>query len=268
MGTFGQFLRQQRESRLIPLSVVAEATRINIRFLQALEDEQLEKLPHSTFVKGFLRSYANFLALDGDDLVLNYERLLLSRQEAGVQKAVEKEQKSQEKRFSFVSVFSFFLLFLLLIGIFLVLRFAVGPFFTKTPKENLPLPEQTPKQENTISASRNEQASTTTVMAPEIDSAKKVPAPINKSSFSLEISASEDCWLSVDIDNTRSLDFFLRSGQKKSLSAKKKILFKTIGNAQALTLSYNGKSLSLNKKGVEVIHDFVFSPDTDLNSVE
>ena len=41
------------------------ATKIRGKYLRALEDEQFELLPAETYVKGFLRTYAEYLGLDG-----------------------------------------------------------------------------------------------------------------------------------------------------------------------------------------------------------
>ncbi len=42
-----------------------QATKIRARYLRALEDERFEQLPSQTYVKGFLRTYADYLGLDG-----------------------------------------------------------------------------------------------------------------------------------------------------------------------------------------------------------
>src|SRR5689334_388151 len=48
------------------------ATKIRGKYLRALEDEQFEVLPAQTYVKGFLRSYAEYLGLDGQLYVDEY----------------------------------------------------------------------------------------------------------------------------------------------------------------------------------------------------
>ncbi len=92
MEPFGNSLRQQREFRSIPLEEIAETTMISLRFLQAIENGDFQSLPHPTFVKGFLRAYAKHIGLDGDEVVLGYEHLLLSPQEGE-----EEPQQTEEK---------------------------------------------------------------------------------------------------------------------------------------------------------------------------
>jgi len=62
--SIGKQLRQAREARNLSLEQVAQATRIRVRYLQALEAEQFELLPSTAQVRGFLRAYAAQLNLD------------------------------------------------------------------------------------------------------------------------------------------------------------------------------------------------------------
>jgi cytoskeleton protein RodZ len=67
--TLGQFLRQERELRGIPLDRIEEATRIRAAQLRAIEDDRLESLPAEAYARGFVRTYAEYLGLNGDDVV-------------------------------------------------------------------------------------------------------------------------------------------------------------------------------------------------------
>lgn len=62
--SIGKQLRQAREARNLSLEQIAQATRIRVRYLQALEAEQFELLPSTAQVRGFLRAYAAQLNLD------------------------------------------------------------------------------------------------------------------------------------------------------------------------------------------------------------
>jgi cytoskeletal protein RodZ len=67
--TLGQFLRQERELRDIPLDRIEQATRIRAAQLRAIEDDRLEALPAEAYARGFVRTYAEYLGLNGDDVV-------------------------------------------------------------------------------------------------------------------------------------------------------------------------------------------------------
>ena len=72
-GTFGERLKREREMREVSLKEVTSATRIGPRFLEALENEEWEKLPGGIFNRGFVRSIARFLGLDEENLLAEYD---------------------------------------------------------------------------------------------------------------------------------------------------------------------------------------------------
>jgi cytoskeletal protein RodZ len=68
----GNSLREARYRQQLELTEVEQATKIRARYLQALEEESFEALPAQTYVKGFLRTYADYLGLDGQLYVDEY----------------------------------------------------------------------------------------------------------------------------------------------------------------------------------------------------
>src|SRR5580698_3031820 len=73
MGTFGERLKREREMREVSLKEVTSATRIGPRFLEALENEEWDKLPGGIFNRGFVRSIARYLGLDEENLLAEYD---------------------------------------------------------------------------------------------------------------------------------------------------------------------------------------------------
>ena len=65
----GRSLRDARNDRGLTIEQAAQETRISPRFLQALEGERFEELPAPVYVRGFLRSYANYLLIDPEPLI-------------------------------------------------------------------------------------------------------------------------------------------------------------------------------------------------------
>jgi len=61
----GNSLREARLRQGLDFFEIEQSTKIRGKYLRALEDEQFEVLPAQTYVKGFLRSYADYLGLDG-----------------------------------------------------------------------------------------------------------------------------------------------------------------------------------------------------------
>jgi cytoskeletal protein RodZ len=78
MPEIGQSLREARMRERIDVSEIEAQTKIRAKYLRALENEEWDLLPGPTFVKSFLRTYAQALGLDGRALVeeyrVNYER--------------------------------------------------------------------------------------------------------------------------------------------------------------------------------------------------
>jgi hypothetical protein len=68
----GRSLREARIRQGIDFPALEQGTKIRAKYLRALEDESFELLPAHTYIKGFLRSYADFLGLDGDLYVDEY----------------------------------------------------------------------------------------------------------------------------------------------------------------------------------------------------
>jgi cytoskeleton protein RodZ len=69
----GNSLREARVRQGLDFSQAEQATKVRAKYLRALEDEQFDVLPAQTFVKGFLRTYADYLGLDGRLYVDEYK---------------------------------------------------------------------------------------------------------------------------------------------------------------------------------------------------
>ena len=72
MDSLGTYLRQERELKQISLEEIAQTTRIPIRMLQHIEDDQLDHLPGEVFARGFLRSYARTIEVDADAVLARF----------------------------------------------------------------------------------------------------------------------------------------------------------------------------------------------------
>jgi hypothetical protein len=68
----GSSLREARLRQGLDFPALEEQTKIRAKYLRALEDERFDLLPAPTYVRGFLRSYAETLGLDGQPFVDEY----------------------------------------------------------------------------------------------------------------------------------------------------------------------------------------------------
>ncbi len=73
MAEIGATLREARMRARIDVSEIEAQTKIRAKYLRALENEEWDLLPGPTFVKSFLRTYAQALGLDGRALVEEYK---------------------------------------------------------------------------------------------------------------------------------------------------------------------------------------------------
>jgi hypothetical protein len=82
MFEIGTSLREARVRQGVDLLEAERATKIRSKYLRALEDERFELLPAQTYVKGFLRSYAEYLGLDGQLYVDEYNSRYVADEDA------------------------------------------------------------------------------------------------------------------------------------------------------------------------------------------
>lgn len=85
----GPTLREARNRRKVDLAEVEAAIKIRIRYLQAMENEEWDALPGGAYTRGFIRTYASYLGLDGDRLADDYRRATASPAGERVPKRVE-----------------------------------------------------------------------------------------------------------------------------------------------------------------------------------
>ena len=84
MFEIGSSLREARLRQAVDLPEAEAATKIRAKYLRALEDEHFELLPAQTYVKGFLRAYAEYLGLDGQLYVDEYNSRYVAGEEEPV----------------------------------------------------------------------------------------------------------------------------------------------------------------------------------------
>lgn len=94
MFEIGNSLREARLRQHLDFPEAEQATKIRARYLRALEDEEFDALPAETYVKGFLRAYAEYLGLDGQLYVDEYN----SRYVVGEDEPVARPRRSTAAR--------------------------------------------------------------------------------------------------------------------------------------------------------------------------
>lgn len=104
MGLFlGITLSEAREQQKIPLKKIAQDTKISLKYLRALEEEDFTVFPAEVYLKGFLKSYAQYLRLDYSELLKAYE------QQYGHQPLSKEPLSKSRGQKSFWSILPFFI---------------------------------------------------------------------------------------------------------------------------------------------------------------
>ena len=98
MFEIGNSLREARLRQALDFPELEQATKIRGKYLRALEDEQFEVLPAQTYVRGFLRTYAEYLGLDGQLYVDEYNSRYVVDDEALRPRRVASQRVRQQRR--------------------------------------------------------------------------------------------------------------------------------------------------------------------------
>lgn len=72
--TLGPFLRRERERRGLTLKTISEKTKVSVALLEGLETDDISRWPGGIFRRAFVRSYAECVGLDSDDVVRRFEQ--------------------------------------------------------------------------------------------------------------------------------------------------------------------------------------------------
>lgn len=236
MSSLGQDLKKERELRGISLKEISDSTKINIHFLQALEDDRLEMLPGGFFIKGILRSYAGYLGLE-DSAVLNkyYEEEQRRRQNEEGGETLENADSSPKIPKSFRNKVFFALTFVVILAVLSSIYF----IFHKDQKEA--------PQINSIPVSAPMETE-----LPLSQPITKPEEPVKATEMNLVIDFQQKTWIQLFIDGELRLDGIKYPGETFTAIARNEIIF-NLGNAGGLSYTINetpGKSFG--KSGVVV----------------
>jgi cytoskeletal protein RodZ len=121
--TVGTTLRRRREQKRMSLAEVSRVTRIPVPTLEAIEQDHFDDLPGEVFVRGFLKSYAQALALVPDEIVARYSasRRVAMVTPLPVASPVQAAREGQGRRFG-VAIALVLLLILFTLALSIVLK--------------------------------------------------------------------------------------------------------------------------------------------------
>lgn len=254
MNPCSEALKQAREKLNLSLEDISAATKINIKFLKAIDNGDFNFL-NDVYIKAFIRSYAKEVGLDPEECVRKYIESILPKQERAEpqvsqlpQESIKKVRLPKQKGVSNTTI-------LIIVSIFIVFAFifSLNLFKDDVNKDS---DREIPFQE---AVKKIEQSHTQDDSSLYMDSAYISPVLSGRmDSLILSISTNESAWISVLIDEKYKNEILLMPN--KSVIWKALDSFKlTTGNAGALNIKLNNKTIpSIGKRGA-VVKDVVLS---------
>jgi len=265
-------LKEQRQKLGISIKEVAAITRIRHFYLQAIEDEEFEKLPVDVYVRGYIKEYARFLGISCEDALTAYERYLEEKMpnSAGQTKVstdVFKQESISDdsepscsplKKNKEETPASFILrcannktlwyrsLYIILPVIAVILVYFLFSSWkgdvnsiAKDIKSNEA--ELQTKYQKYIQEKTEDPATKTEMFAVRnLDKEEK---------HHLEIVATDTVWLQIVIDGSEMRDILLNSGERVNYAAEQSFSM-IIGNAGGVKLKFNDREIdALGDKG-------------------
>ena len=214
-GDFGAKLRQARERKGISLRQIASATKIPVATLDALERNDVSRLPGGIFTRGFVRSYAAEIGLDPQETIEEFSRLphnSVTVQHPHAANAEDPEAYESGRRTATT--------FVRLISISVPIVAAMLYFTTGREPPQEVASEPIPVAATTGSASAL---------------ATDAPADV----LSVNLLTTRECWVVATADGVKAIRRLLQPGERLTLEIRRELVL-TTGDAGAIRLTLNG----------------------------
>jgi cytoskeleton protein RodZ len=261
----GPVLEKARKERGLTLEEVEHATKIRKRYLAGLEREDFGVLPDAVYVQGFLKTYANYLGLDGEELSRELKDQRRPRRERGIAYGVPETSefdrplinpgelaKSRPRLTVSGSTILAFVVALLALAAIVGSLYYVGRGVQTSNPNSSPSSEKKASSENKADNGSKPQADSEQAPAPSKggnDTAESAKKPDNAASeprpdtLRVEVSvAGSASWMSILADGNLVYEQIAQPGFSQTFEAKREITIKT-GNAGALWIKVNGQDL-------------------------
>ncbi len=257
MSSLGERFRIAREARGLTLSEVAEHIRIRSVYLGAIEDENWDVIGAPVYARGFVRTYARFLGIDGEEAIASsiLAQSIPSSTPPQEEPVISPSGRRSSTRWvlwvaGFVAA--------ALVGLIVYNLFALPPGPPAAPVAVVgATPTALPSASPTVGPSGSPlpsespspgAASPSPGAASPSPGASATPPP---GSGSLGVTIRATSWVRVIVDGKIMLEGTFPAGTTRVLYGKKAVV--RIGNAGGVELDVNGTSLgSLGKDGVVV----------------
>lgn len=236
--SFGAWLRRQREMREITLREISDATKISLRYLEALEQERFDLLPAKVFARGFLRQYARYVGLDPDEAV---NRLLVAEKD---ENGEDEDERSDVAGGGWKPVkptggtWKNVVLVVGLAALLLALVFLVPWVMERLGSERV---EEPPPGVALSEPAAELPAPPPAPVAPEVPA-----APLE-----VTLDFRQNCWVEASVDGEPRVAEMRVQGESLRLQAQERVTLR-LGNAGAVEVEVNGRPYDLGARPGEV----------------
>src|SRR3990172_8764459 len=235
METIGKYLKRVRETCGYSLEDVAGITRINLRYLEAIEKDDFEKIPGETFSHGFIRSFARCIGISDEDISRKIRETLKTEPQAvNTQNQDDMAERSVVRKPGKARIILPAAAAVILAALLIVL-FTSG------------------REIGTIRNSKELKEVQPQVVAENNQVVQKKVEPVV-----LKVYARELTWISARIDDKETKEALLQPGDGVMWNGDEKVVI-TVGNAGGIDLDVNGKRLDPIGRRGEVIRDAVIT---------
>lgn len=265
--SFGMWLRRQREARDISLREIADASKISLRYIEALEQDRFDILPARVFVHGFLRQYSKYVGLDADEVVNHF----ISSQRAGDEEQEQEEKAAPPER---RAASGWWMSGALVVGVAAILVLAALVAFqaerkrgqepAATVAEAGAAPTAAPPPGAEVPSQAPDEAASAAAAPPQIgepiSEAGDQPAAVAAAStappspLKVAINFRERCWVVAAVDGARRVQQEHAAGELLELDAKEQVVL-TLGNAGGVEIRVNGRPMNLGWSRGQVARD-------------
>lgn len=238
MKEIGKIIKERREKKGVSLEDAHKVTKIQKKYLIAIEEGDVSVFLAEVYYKSFVISYANYLGLNQEELI---ERLNIKKREQEKEFVMQENPEDNKKNIK-----------KLLIGFTSVIVVALFLFFIYMQKHisNVPssaeIIEEIQLQNNKIS-DQNE------VKKNLLQEGKKPVANIKQK---LDVEAKSTVWLKVNCGNVTVYEGIVTKGNKKSWEADESFTL-TVGYAPGVNVFFNGDKVDVLRGAVQDVNTIV-----------
>lgn len=260
----GDILRKERERQRMTIPEIEEGTSIRASYIEAIESGEYDKMPGRVYAKGFIKNYANFLNLNGDEMVKQFMTEVSPPAEV-VEQTKDVTPESKSKSFSVsgrrLEEVSNNFSSNHLVAAIIALAVIVGGFFyfrgpgTEVAQSDVTKPQEIQQVQQTKTETPAPAQTPTATESVMTTPASAAPAP-KIDGVNLKASFSDDCWMLVTVDGNVVYEGVITAGQVMDWKGNTNVNVR-VGNAGAVDFVMNGQSFGkLGADGDVVDKDF------------